>query len=101
MDPIKEAMIRAEDRGDDAPLTTWDKTIAVHLRRIEGTAQEIETRSRWIADDAGALVNMPNWQTKAEESLVQTAAALTRTLNTIKQAQVLLNRKRIVRVAAE
>lgn len=64
------------------------------LRKIEAVSSSLEMRGRWIADDVNALVNLPSWETMAEDELAKAEHQIRRTLQTVQQARVLLSRKR-------
>lgn len=60
------------------------------LRKIEAVSLSLDMRARWIAQDSGALVNVPGWETKAEEALETAEASLTRSLHAVKDARTLM-----------
>jgi hypothetical protein len=64
------------------------------LRKIEAVSASLEIRGRWIAEDANRLVNLPSWETQAEDTLAKAEHQLKRTLQTIQQAQALIARLR-------
>lgn len=64
------------------------------LRKIEAVSSSLEMRGRWITDDVNALVNLPTWETQAEDSLAKAEHQMRRTLQVIQQARALLARKR-------
>lgn len=75
--------------------------LTVHLlRKIEAVSASLDMRLRWITDDINSLVNIPDWETKAEDTLNQATDRAERTLHTLIQAGILLRRKR-PQVAAE
>lgn len=70
-----------------------DETIDT-IRKIEGVGMSLEMRCRWIMEDTNNLVNLPSWETKAEDALSKAEHQAKRTLQTIQQARALLARKR-------
>lgn len=64
------------------------------LRKIEAVSMSLELRGRWIAEDVNRLVNLPSWETQAEDALAKAKHQLRRTVQTLEQAQALLARKR-------
>jgi hypothetical protein len=64
------------------------------LRKIEAVGISMEMRERWIMEDTNNLVNLPQWETKAEDALSRAEHQAKRTLQTIQQARALLARKR-------
>lgn len=70
------------------------------LRKIEAVSMSLELRGRWISEDVNRLVNLPSWETQAEDMLARAQHQLRRTLQTVEQAQALLARKR-PQIAAE
>jgi succinylglutamate desuccinylase len=54
----------------------------------------LELRGRWISEDVNRLVNLPSWETNAEDALAKAEHQLRRTQQTVEQAQALLARKR-------
>lgn len=69
------------------------------LRKIEAVSQSLEMRARWVADDCNALVNLPSWETKAEDALNKAEMQTRRTLQTVQQARALLLKKRPLQAA--
>ena len=41
------------------------------LRKIEAVGASLEIRTRWLCEDVGRLVHLPDWETKAEDQLVR------------------------------
>ena len=70
------------------------------IRKIEATSISMEIRERWIMEDVNNLVNLPSWETKAEDALAKAEHQAKRTLQTLTQARALLARKR-PQIAAE
>lgn len=70
-----------------------DEQTAV-LRKIEAVSMSLEMRGRWLADDLDRLVNLPAWETDAEDMLAKAEHQIQRTLQAVQQAQALLQRKR-------
>lgn len=64
------------------------------LRKIEAVSASLELRARWIAEDVNNLVNLPSWETKAEDGLLAAEQRLRRTLQVVEQARALMLRKR-------
>ncbi len=69
------------------------------LQRIEVVSSTAEIRVRWIADDVNELVNLPAWETKAEDELERLERRCARTLQTVQQARQLLLKKRPLQAA--
>lgn len=69
------------------------------LRKIEAVSVSFEMRARWITDDVNALVNLPSWETRAEDRLAKAEHQVRRTLQTIEQARALLLKKRPLQAA--
>ena len=69
------------------------------LRKIEAVSVSLEMRGRWIADDVNRVVNLPSWETQAEDTLARAEHQLRRTHGMVKQAQILLQKKRPQRAA--
>lgn len=64
------------------------------LQKIEAVSSSMEMRERWIMEDVNNLVNLPKWETKAEDALAKAEHQAKRTLQTVQQARALLVRKR-------
>lgn len=75
-----------------------DETMAT-LRKIEAVSVSFEMRARWITDDVNALVNLPSWETRAEDQLAKAEHQVRRTLQAIEQARALLLKKRPLQAA--
>ena len=71
-----------------------NKPIFTTLQRIEAISATLAMRGRWIADDVNELVNLPGWETQAEDGLRQAEERLARTLQAVRQARELLKKKR-------
>jgi hypothetical protein len=69
------------------------------LRKIEAVSVSFEMRARWITDDVNALVNLPSWETRAEDRLAKAEHQVRRALQTIEQARALLLKKRPLQAA--
>lgn len=78
----------------------FDKEMQPYLRAIKQRADECGMRARWITDDCNELVNMPGWETQAEEALSEAEHQLRRAALTVQQALLLLAKKRPA-IAAE
>lgn len=70
------------------------------LRSIEVVSGSLEMRGRWLVDDLNKLVNLPDWETKAEDALAKAEMQIRRTLQTVEQARALMLKKRPL-IAAE
>jgi hypothetical protein len=70
------------------------------IRKIEAVSMSMEIRERWIMEYVNDLVNLPQWETKAEDALAAAEHQAKRTLQTLTQARALLARKR-PQIAAE
>lgn len=79
-------------------MTISDQTCAT-LRKIEAVAISLEMRGRWIADDVNNLVNLPGWETRAEDELAKAEHQLKRTLQTVAQARALILKLRPLQAA--
>ena len=71
-----------------------NKPLFTTLQRIEAISATLDMRGRWIADDVNELVNLPGWETQAEDGLRLAEERLARTLQTVRQARELLKKKR-------
>jgi len=80
-------------------MTPTDQDCEV-LRRIEAVSKSLEMRGRWLVDDLNKLVNLPDWETKAEDALEKAEMQMRRTLQTVQQARALMLKKRPL-IAAE
>ena len=69
------------------------------LRKIEAVSVSLEIRGRWIAEDANRLVNLPSWETQAEDTLAKAEHQLRRTLQTVEMARELMLKKRPLQAA--
>lgn len=81
-------------------LMEFDREVKPLLRTIKQRADECGMRAGWITDDCNELVNMPGWETQAEEALCEAEQKLRRAALTVQQALLLLARKRPA-IAAE
>ena len=75
-------------------MTNNQPPIFTALQKIEGVASTIEMRARWLADDVNELVNLPAWETQAEDGLAKAEQSLQRSLSVVQQAGDLLKKKR-------
>lgn len=64
------------------------------LREIESVSVTIGMRARWVSEDVNRLVNLPAWETNAEDSLDKAEDMLARALSIVQQAKALLKKKR-------
>lgn len=69
------------------------------LRKIEAVSQSLELRARWISEDVNRVVNLPSWETKAEDALHRAEHQLRRSLQTVEQARALVAKARPQKVA--
>jgi hypothetical protein len=69
------------------------------LRKIEAVSSSLEMRARWIADDVNELVNLPLWETQAEDHLAKAEHQLKRALQNVTQARELMLKKRPLQAA--
>lgn len=69
------------------------------LQKIEAVSSSLELRGRWITDDVNNLVNLPSWETRAEDALAKTEHQLKRTLQAVQQARALMLKKRPLQAA--